>query len=80
LPYDTTVVPPMAKTNALRAIEAAGERSRAESLESFCQIAAGFILVPRRSLRQVDTLGEWARWILLIMYADLPFALRSPPR
>ena len=61
LPYDTTVAPPRIKPEVLKTIEDSGGRGLKDSLESFCQIAAGFILVPQRGLRHDDVLGPWGK-------------------
>jgi len=61
LVYEIAISPPGIKRAILNLIEETDGGSREQNLESFCQIAAGFLLVPPRSLRHERALGPWGR-------------------
>lgn len=61
LAYDLTSTPPQLNPATVKAIDDSGGRGQGQSLEGFCQIAAGFILVPPGSFRQEGFLGPLGR-------------------
>lgn len=59
LPYDLEPSPPRLKSTAIAQITETGGREAPHSLEMFCQIAAGFMLVSPAALKHADALGRW---------------------
>jgi hypothetical protein len=59
LPYDIKLNPPKMNDAVLKTIAEAGGRGTSKSLENFCQIAAGLMLVPSTGLRKNEALGPF---------------------
>lgn len=79
LPYDVTHRPPRPKEPIIRTITEAGKRESDQSLESFCQLVAGLILVPKGAPRRPELLGRLGSVDSLDMALKLASTLRVSP-